>query len=113
MWKKGRLMPIKSAIRLSIITLVLTGSPLFGAEMKGVSPINGLDARIEALKEEGHFPGIALAVMRKGKPVNIGTYGMANIAHSVPVTTLTSMGRWPCCRTGHQRQWLQVLGIKW
>ncbi len=82
-------MSIKSAIRLSIITLALTGSSLFGAEIKGVPNIDGLDARIEELKEEGHFPGIALAVMRKGKPVHVATYGMANIAHSVPVTTQT------------------------
>ncbi len=27
--------------------------------------------------------------MRKGKPVHVATYGMANIAHSVPVTTQT------------------------
>jgi len=71
------------------MTLILTGSPLFGAEVKGVSHINGLDARIGVLMEEGHFPGIALAVMRKGKPVHIGTYGMANIGHGVPVTTQT------------------------
>ncbi len=82
-------MPIKCAIRLSIITLLLTGSPLFGAEVESVSHINGLDARIAVLKEEGHFPGIALAVIRKGKPVHIGTYGMANMAHSIPVTTQT------------------------
>jgi len=77
-------MPIKSAIRLSIITLVLTVSPLFGVEVGSVSHINGLDARIAELKQEGHFPGVALAVMRKGKPVHIGTYGMANIGSVRP-----------------------------
>jgi len=89
MWTKGRTAPIKSAIRLLIMMLVLVGSSLFGAEVKGASHINGLDARIEVLKEEGHFPGVALAVMRKGKPVHIGTYGMANIGNNIPVTTQT------------------------
>ncbi len=82
-------MPLKSAIRLSIVTLVLAGSFVFGVEVNSASGIKGLDARIEVLKEQGHFPGVALAVMRKGKPVHIGTYGMANIGHSVPVTTQT------------------------
>ncbi len=82
-------MLINSAIRLSIMTLVLTGSSIFSVEVKGASSIKGLDARIEVLKEQGHFPGVALAVMRKGKPVHIGTYGMANIGNNIPVTTQT------------------------
>ncbi|RUO68645.1 serine hydrolase domain-containing protein [Pseudidiomarina salinarum] len=51
--------------------------------------IERVDARIDTLMEEGHFPGVAIAVMRAGKPVHIGTYGMANLAHEVPVTTRT------------------------
>lgn len=82
-------MPINTTIRLSIVTLVLAVSSISGVEAKGAPRIKGLDARIEILKEQGHFPGVAIAVMRKGKPVHIGTYGMANIGHSVAVTTQT------------------------
>ncbi len=48
-----------------------------------------LDATIEALMERGHFPGAAVAVMRDGEPIHVGTYGLADIAHEAPVTSRT------------------------
>jgi len=82
-------MPIKGVFRLLIVMFALAGFLVISIGALGASRIKGLDAKIEALKEEGHFTGIALAVMRKGVPVHIGTYGMANLAHKVPVTTQT------------------------
>ena len=34
----------------------------------------------------GRFPGAAIAVMRDGDPIHIESYGLANLAHQVPVT---------------------------
>jgi CubicO group peptidase (beta-lactamase class C family) len=82
-------MLLKDVFRLSILILFLVGSLVLGLEAQAVPRINGVDARIEALKDEGHFPGIALAVMRNGKPVHIGAYGMADVSHDIPVTTQT------------------------
>jgi len=82
-------MPIKGVFRLLIVMFALAGFLVNSIEVQGASSIKGLEAEIEALKKEGHFPGIALAVMQKGKPVHIGTYGMASLAHKVPVTTQT------------------------
>lgn len=70
----------KAALRWVIVVLVLVSS--FGNA-------KDLDAKIQVLMDQGHFPGVALAVLRKGKPVHIGTYGMADISNSVPVTSQT------------------------
>jgi CubicO group peptidase (beta-lactamase class C family) len=42
----------------------------------------------EALRRE-HIPGLALLVMRDGRIARVGTYGMANLEHRVPVTRRT------------------------
>lgn len=51
--------------------------------------LDRVDATVEPLMAEGHFPGAAVAVMRNGEPVHVGTYGLASIAHDVPVTERT------------------------
>ena len=48
-----------------------------------------VDTRVEALMETGHFPGAAVAVLRDGEPVHVGTYGHASLEHGVPVRTDT------------------------
>jgi CubicO group peptidase (beta-lactamase class C family) len=48
-----------------------------------------VDAAVEPLMEQGHFPGMAVAVLRQGEPVHIGSYGLASIEHQVPVTRET------------------------
>ena len=49
--------------------------------------LHALDPIIEQLQSKGHFPGIAVAVMRDGKPVHVGTYGQADLEQGTPVTT--------------------------
>lgn len=48
-----------------------------------------IDSRVEAMMREGHFPGVAVAVMRYGEEVYVGSYGFANLADSVAVSTHT------------------------
>lgn len=81
---------------VAIWRCVLACTPLItlvaGVDAKDISHlphIEGVDTRIDSLMDEGHFPGVAIAVMRTGKPVHLGTHGMANLAHEVPVTTQT------------------------
>ncbi len=73
----------------SILILGFVTTPSFEVHAQDVSITERIDARIERLMGEGHFPGVAVAVMREGQPVHIGTYGTADIAHEVPVTTRT------------------------
>ncbi|MHA6287265.1 serine hydrolase domain-containing protein [Maricaulis sp. CAU 1757] len=49
----------------------------------------GIDGQVEQLMAEGHFPGAAVAVIRDGAPIHVGTYGMASLEHAVPVHTGT------------------------
>lgn len=71
----------------SFMPIIALSSVALTAQATGKSPrIEGLDAKIESLMKEGHFPGVAIAVMRDGKPIHIGTYGMADLANDVPVT---------------------------
>ncbi|PYE34273.1 CubicO group peptidase (beta-lactamase class C family) [Idiomarina fontislapidosi] len=63
-----------------------------GVDAKDISQlphIERVDTRINNLMEEGHFPGVAVTVMRAGQTVHISTHGMANLSHEIPVTTQT------------------------
>ncbi len=44
-----------------------------------------IDALFGRTLQRDRLPGIALLVMRSGKPVRISTYGLANVEHQVPV----------------------------
>ncbi|MEL6329691.1 MAG: serine hydrolase domain-containing protein [Planctomycetota bacterium] len=50
---------------------------------------DGLVDTIEALMQEGHFPGAAIAVTRNGEPIHISVHGMADISSQTAVTTQT------------------------
>lgn len=73
-------------LTLATILVVVAGAV---ADAQETSLGQRIDATMEALGERGHFPGVAVAVTREGEPVHVGTYGMANLAHSVPVTART------------------------
>ena len=76
-------------IRFAILILGFLAAPTFHVHAQDLSRTEQIDARMEALREEGHFPGAAVAVMRDGKPVHVGTYGFADLAHQVPVSERT------------------------
>lgn len=48
-----------------------------------------LDRRIYTLKNKGHFPGVALAIIKSGVPTYIRTYGEADISNNTPVSSKT------------------------
>ena len=65
--------------------LLLTG-PVSAQPAPHPDPV---DAAVEPLMEQGHFPGMAVAVLRHGEPVHVGSYGLASVGHQVPVTAAT------------------------
>jgi len=89
MWSKAMTTSYRASMCLPILALSLAAAPIFNAHAQDVSRTEPIDARIEALREEGHSPGMAVAVMRDGEPVHVGTYGMASLAHGVSVTERT------------------------
>jgi CubicO group peptidase (beta-lactamase class C family) len=48
-----------------------------------------MDQWVRSEMARQHIPGVAVAVMRNGKPVRIQGYGYANLEHKVPVTVTT------------------------
>jgi CubicO group peptidase (beta-lactamase class C family) len=76
-------------LKLFVTALALAGATLEGARAQPVPHLDPVDAAVETLMEEGHFPGMAVAVLRRGEPVHVGSYGLASIEHQVPVTRET------------------------
>ena len=54
-----------------------------------VSHADSIDRYIRAEMTNQRIPGLALAVIRDGRPVKVATYGVANIELQVPVTPKT------------------------
>lgn len=48
-----------------------------------------IDSYIRTAMMQQHIPGLALAVIRDGRPVKVATYGFANVELRVPVTRST------------------------
>jgi len=71
------------------LTLLLIGATAGPVAAQAPPRIVELDATIEALMVRGHFPGAAMAVVRDGEPIHVGSYGLADIAHEAPVTSRT------------------------
>lgn len=53
------------------------------------SPADSVDFLIHQAMQQLHIPGVQLAVVRHGRIVKLGNYGVANVQDSVPVTTQT------------------------
>lgn len=68
-----------------VTALALAGATLASASAQPSPHLDPVDAAVEPLMEAGHFPGMAIAVMRDGRPVHVGSYGLASIEHAVPV----------------------------
>ena len=50
------------------------------------APRDSVDHYVAAEMQRAHIPGVALAVLRGGKPVQVAAYGFADLEHRVPVT---------------------------
>jgi CubicO group peptidase (beta-lactamase class C family) len=79
---RGRLALIVSHI------LALAPCALLGAQpaARPTASRDTVDRYVAAEMERSHIPGVALAVLRHGKPVKIAGYGFADLEHRVPVT---------------------------
>ena len=69
---------------LAVVVVLAPVAAAWGADMG-----TRIDARVETLMKDGHFPGVAVAVMRNGEAAHVGVYGLANLADSVAVSTHT------------------------
>lgn len=82
---------LKSSMCAALGVLILTLAP-------AVCRADSIDAYIRAQMTNQRIPGVALAVIRDGKPVKVANYGLANIELNVPVTRdtefrLASLGK--------------------
>jgi CubicO group peptidase (beta-lactamase class C family) len=63
---------IPESLRTLASTTILLAVVAAFADAQETSPGQRIDATIEALGEQGHFPGMAVAVMREGERVHVG-----------------------------------------
>jgi len=72
---------------LALLSLLL----LLGgwAPARAASPADSLDLLVAAKMRQLRIPGLQLAVVRHGRLVKLGSYGVANVQDSVPVTSQT------------------------
>ena len=69
------------AMNLSVLTASIFLSATIAAHA------DKADAYLKAQMREHRIPGLALRVLRNGKPIKTGAYGLANIELNVPVTS--------------------------
>jgi CubicO group peptidase (beta-lactamase class C family) len=60
-------------------------SVLLFAGLTGAARADAIDDYINAEIARQHVPGLALVIMKQGKPVRVQGYGLANLEHHVPV----------------------------
>lgn len=82
---RQRVRPVTVRAVAAMLTAVGSGD----AAAQAPPRLPAVDSLVESLLDEGHFPGAAIAVLRDGRPVHVGTYGLARLAHDVPVTERT------------------------
>ncbi len=67
---------------------MLLMSSFFRVQASSVAP-DSVDTFLTTIMQQKRIPGLQLAVMRHGKIVKLGQYGLANVQDSVPVTRQT------------------------
>lgn len=70
---------------LFAMALLLGAAPHSRAQ----STASDLDSQLQQLAKDGHFPGVAVAIMKQGKVQYQHTFGYASLAHQVAVTPST------------------------
>src|SRR2546423_865185 len=60
-------------------------SLLFVVTVPAIAKGDRVDDYIRQEMARRHIPGLQLAVLKDGKPVKMGYYGLANVEHGVPV----------------------------
>ena len=81
----------RSRLGIAILVVALVAfAPLVAQAIAQPAPArDSVDRYITAEMERAHIPGVALAVLRGGKPVKMAAYGFADLEHRVPVTPRT------------------------
>jgi CubicO group peptidase (beta-lactamase class C family) len=72
---------------MRLIALILASLLSMAPMEVQAAPIDDL---VRSEMASRHIPGLALAILRDGKPIKIATYGLANVEDAAPVQTDTS-----------------------
>lgn len=83
----GHRLDRRAPTRVAALLVMLTAS-LAGLIAPGACA-DELDGMVRAALRRDAVPGMALLVMRDGVVAKIGTYGLANVEHAVPVRAVT------------------------
>ena len=79
---------MRHGIRIVALPLLVALAPCSSMRGQAVAR-DSVDRYVAAEMLRAHIPGVAIAVLRGGKPVKVGAYGFADLEHRVPVTTST------------------------
>ena len=79
-------MRVRTAWPLLTLTLLAT---LAAAGIARAEPSDRIDAIVRAEMTRQRIPGVAVAIVQKGKVLKSQGYGYANVEHAVPVTSET------------------------
>jgi len=71
---------LASLVAIALVPIALVAVPV------RADPV---DSIVTSAQARDHIPGVALLVMRDGRIERIGTYGLANVEHEVPVKRVT------------------------
>ncbi|VXC59988.1 serine hydrolase domain-containing protein [Chryseobacterium sp. 8AT] len=66
---------------------VLSSLLLFFCSISAFSQTDSIDVFIQGQMQKRRIPGLELAIVRNGKIVKTGFYGLANIQDSIPVSS--------------------------
>ena len=75
--------PCSPSMGLRALPLLLLALTAFGARA------DAIDRLVSATQVRERIPGIALLIVRDGRVVRVGCYGVANLEHAVPVKRTT------------------------
>ena len=75
--------PYSPSMGLRALPLLLLALTAFGARA------DAIDRLVSATQVRERIPGIALLIVRDGRVVRVGCYGVANLEHAVPVKRTT------------------------
>jgi CubicO group peptidase (beta-lactamase class C family)/Tfp pilus assembly protein PilF len=84
-----------SSLQARLVAALLAGIALGSGEQvtaqhpRAKAQADGIEAFLRRQMERRRIPGLQVAVVRHGKVVLLGAYGLANVEHSVPVTKET------------------------
>jgi CubicO group peptidase (beta-lactamase class C family) len=72
------------------VTILLMPILLLGVQtVLGNAIESSVDAYVRDLMAKRHVPGLALAVIRRGRVERVASYGLASLEFSLPVTSTT------------------------